>query len=365
MAYEHLSSIYPNSLSENRQKDGIVIVMPLYKDKKSPFWWMSYTLDGKRYRESTKTKNKRDAQLVLAKVLAERKPRAKGTVSILLDGLLKDYRINGKSLGWAQLVVETHLRPQFGSKKISAVTAEDLKDYIEFRLNAGVKNATINRELSLLRKSFNLADYSFPKIPKLAESLPRQGFLTDKEYENLCRNAPDHIVPIIIFAYSTGIRKGELLSLKWDQVDFEANVIRIDGRDTKNGESRTIPLSKQTAFMLRTMTVECDHVFTYRGKPIKNFDAAFKSAAKAAGLPNLLFHDLRRCFIRNMSRAGVPDSVAMKISGHKTRTVYDRYNIVSEADLHEAMRKREATLTGRETAVEGLLSGPLSQLFDD
>lgn len=337
--------------------------MALYKDPNSPFWWMSYSVNGKRHRESTKEKTKAAAQQVFAKRLTEGKSPVKGNIGFLLDGLLKDYKINGKSFEWCKIICNVHLRPFFGDKKITDLNKSLIADYIDSRRSKEISNSTINKELALLRRAYNLAEVDCPvKISKLQEAAPREGFISDEQYRKLVSNAPEHIRPIIVFAYKTGCRRGELFKLKWDHLDLNGGIIRL--YETKNGETRTIPLDQQLRDMFRHMKRESDWIFTYRGKPIKSIKGAFTTAIKLAGLDGITLHDLRRTAIRNFSRACVPDTVAMKISGHKTRSVYDRYNIVSEADLHEAMVKREKSSTNSEREVQGLLRGSLSDLLE-
>jgi len=156
----------------------------------------------------------------------------------------------------------------------------------------------------------------------------------------------------VTFAYHTGWRKGEILNLRWNQVDLKEKVIRLDPGSTKSGEGRLIALDGE---LLETMQGQlearkvvtipgqapslCPFVFHHDGKPIKDFRAALEGALGKTGLSGKIFHDFRRTAVRNMIRAGIPERVAMMISGHKTRSVFDRYYIVSEQDLKEAARK--------------------------
>lgn len=157
---------------------------------------------------------------------------------------------------------------------------------------------------------------------------------------------------MITFAYYTGCRKGEILGLRWSQVDLSERVVRLEPGETKNDDARTIPLVAELHEALKLLKETRDAyfarsqwVFSRAGEPILDFKGAWATACATAGLlgeqgePAKLFHDLRRTGVRNLVRAGVPERVAMMISGHKTRCVFDRYNIVSESDLKDAARR--------------------------
>jgi len=147
--------------------------------------------------------------------------------------------------------------------------------------------------------------------------------------------------------YYTGMRLGEILGLCWSNVSFIDGEIRLDPGSTKNDEPRTIPLAGELLEMLkieRQKWPATEFVFTRDSQRIGSFYKTWKSACKRAGLPELLFHDLRRTGVRNLVRAGVPERVAMAISGHKTRAVFERYNIVSGRDLRDAATKLETYL---------------------
>jgi integrase len=166
---------------------------------------------------------------------------------------------------------------------------------------------------------------------------------------------PEELRPVLTFAYNTGRRKGEILALQWTQVDLKERVVRLELGKTKNDEGRTIPLTSDLFEDLAMQKAirdqswpKCPWVFHRYGEQIKNFRGSWKNASKKAGLwtgdektgrPTKLFHDLRRTGVRNLVRAGVSETVAMRISGHKTRSIFDRYNITSEKDLKDAARR--------------------------
>ncbi|MCC6861662.1 MAG: tyrosine-type recombinase/integrase [Bryobacterales bacterium] len=337
---------------------------------------------GKRqYINETVHGNKKDAEGVLTKKMRDRDtgeltPRnVKHNVDGLLDDLLFDYKTNGKDYDWAELLVRKHLRPFFGPIPAGKLTTAHVQQYIEKRLAAGRANATINHELSLLRRALNLGRQATPPkvlraphIPKLAEDNVRKGFFERADYVKLRDALPDELKGVLTFAYFTGCRRGEILSLQWPQVDLLERVVRLEPGTTKNKEARIIPAPDelyQTLLIQRERTEAnypaCPWVFSRGGEKIRHFRKTWKSACREAGLwegdakkgkPTKLFHDLRRTGVRNLVRAGVPEKVAMLISGHRTRSVFERYNIISEDDLKEAMRRLGSYHEGRAKAQE-------------
>jgi integrase len=186
-----------------------------------------------------------------------------------------------------------------------------------------------------------------PAFPHLKEAAPRAGFVEESAYLKLATNATElWLRSLLACGYNFGFRNGELLKLKVGQVDLAARTIRLNAGETKSGDGRVIKMT-QDVFVLLTACVSGKkpdaYVFSRAdGKRVKDFRGAWANLCEKAGVPDLLFHDLRRSAVRNMERAGVPRSWATKISGHKTESVYRRYAIVSEADLADATRRIEA-----------------------
>ena len=272
--------------------------------------------------------------------------------------------------------------PYFRWRRAVAVSTEAIKKYVVFRRGSDqgtrpyrgqlkdVKqipikpacNATINRELALLKHGFYLGWKSTPRkvvsvphIPMLDEHNVRTGFFEHEEFLAMRTALPEYLRPVLTFAYYTGRRRGEILGLQGSQVDLTERVVWLEPGTTTNNEARNLPLTTElyeTLAMQRairdTKFPACPWVFfNESGGKVGRFQRSWRTACKAGGEPDRLFHDLRRSGVRNLIRAGVPESVAMRISGHKTRSVFERYNIVSERDLHEAARKLENYVAGR------------------
>ena len=338
----------------------------VYRRKDSPFLWIAYWRNGKQYQESAKTTDWDEANDLLkvkeAEIVQGQVPSAllkKVTFDELAKDFLTDYTINArKSLDRANLSVN-RLREYFGGWKVHSISTPSIRQYIERRLGAGACPASINRELAALKRMFNLGNQCtppkvpvVPHIPMLKENNVRTGFFEEGEYKALMAEAAEHIRPIIAFAYVTGWRKAEILGLKWNQVDLKERTVRLNPGMSKNDEGRVVFLAKGLLEVFKEMFTQrrlgCDYVFQHHGEPVRSFRGAWDGACARAKLGVRLFHDLRRTAVRNMVRSGVPERVAMMVSGHKTRSVFERYNIVSLKDLQDCadrMSDRYETVT--------------------
>lgn len=227
------------------------------------------------------------------------------------------------------------------------------------RLAEGKARATVNRETGLLKQAFNLARRQerlsrMPYTPMLREDNVRQGFFEADEFQAVIQNLPNHLADVAAFGYLVGWRKGEICGLTWEMVDRQAREIRLP--TSKNGRGRVLPLDGELWALVEkrfsARQVELPNgstrlsrlVFHKGGNSVGDFRKAWATACKKAGVPGKLFHDLRRTAIRNMVRAGIPERVAMEISGHRTRAVFDRYNIVSNEDKRRALLQTQAHL---------------------
>jgi integrase len=291
------------------------------------------------------------------------------TVQNLLDDLLLDYRVSKFStVDDCESRVRLHLSPAFGRMRATRLRNTHCQRYIAARREEKASDATVANELGLLRRCFNLAVENgklsvapFIGLPA-GYDVPRQGFLEPAQFRALMSHMPEHLGPLVCLAFFTGMRRGELLSLKWSQVDLVEGTIRLAATDTKTRTARTIPVAAEPLAMLRVSKVlrdqrdpTCDAVFYRTRRPnvdghggplaaLGDFRRDWTDACEKAGLPELIFHDLRRSGVRQLIRSGVDEHTAMAISGHKTRSVFQRYNIVSLDDLRAATRKLDAHL---------------------
>jgi integrase len=335
--------------------------------KRGKIWWVQICVDGLVIRQSSKSEKYADAKRLRDKLLGQRERGELGghNARLSVDGLLNHFvkalavRVRPDTLKIQSLVIDANLRPFFGNMKGDKITTDILLKYRQHRADEGRSPSTANRELSLLRNCLRTAAHSTPPLLPLTaiprfpitneDGCARQGFLEDVAFDRLIAELPGYLVPLTTVAYNTGIRKGELLKMGWDQVDLDGDVLLLYRGETKSGKPRTLPmLGDMRAVLLRAREdrdanfPDCDRLFHRLGEPIKDFRGAWESACERAGVADLNFHDLRRSGARNLSRAGIPETVIMKITGHRTRSMFDTYNVTSEEDLAEAAVKLKA-----------------------
>jgi integrase len=382
--------------------------------KRGQVWWIRYYRNGCRYEESSGS-TKRKAAIDLLKLREGDVARGVPVTSRIArfrfddaaEDVLNDYRTNGKrSLDECERRIKKHLRPFFEGRRMTSISTADIRSYIASRQAAttmvrgaytitrkdgsvvqvpertrainGASNGEINRELTILRRMFNLAIQAGkilhkPHVPLLREDNTRVGFFEPDQFSALYQHLPAALQPVLEFAYITGWRiASEILPLQWRQVDFDAGEIRLDAGSTKNREGRVFPMTDDLRALLKSQYEAhlqlkragelCPWVFfrmvaERRGgpthpKPILAFTKAWKASCLAAGYPGRIPHDLRRTAVRNMVRRGVPERVAMKLTGHKTRSIFERYNIVSDGDLRTAAEQLSG-LTGTKQGQSG------------
>jgi integrase len=349
----------------------------IYRRKGSKNYWIRYYKNGRAFSESTKSTKlevaKRLLRLREGEISQGKLPGLcfeRVRFEELVEDYLSDYRINKKkTLAHAERYAQI-LQEAFGGMKVPDITTTRIKAFIEKRMGDGMANASINRELSALKRMFSLAVKTTPPkasmvpyIPMLKEDNVRKGFFEHGKYLALRNALPDYLKPLLTFGYLTGWRWGEMVGIRWNQVNLKDGIVRLEPGETKNGKGRTLFLEPELLDLLkdlhRNRRLDCQLVFHRSGKKIGDIRKSWMNACDEVGIPGMLFHDLRRSGVRNMVRAGIPETVAMAISGHKTRAVFDRYNITSDDDLKEAARKRQAFIEAQDKQVHFRYSGPI------
>jgi integrase len=334
-----------------RKPDGAVVEQAV--------WWVKYYRNGVPIRESAKTDSweeanrflkRRNGEVVTGRLTGSGPERVR--MRTVLEAVADDYKENRrKSLRDVQIRLEKHLIPALGEVRAADFGTWHIKQYIARRRSEEAHNSTINREFAIVSRGFHLALAGdppvvsrVPHIPKLPEDNVREGFLDLDGFRRLLSELPVHLRPLFVVGYQTGVRSGELKKIQWPQEDWKASQIFDSRRTTKNGMRTPCRSTATLGAWLEMAKAERDAKFAAcpwvffddSGKQIGTFRKAWASACRRAGVPGLLFHDLRRSAAMNMDRAGVPRRVIMQITGHKTEAMFLRYRIVNSRDLSDA-----------------------------
>lgn len=360
----------------------------LYRPDGRLVWMMQYFHNGRRKRETTGEREwakandvMKNREAAVANGAPVDEPVGRITWETAADDLCADYTNNNKkSYDEVERRLRLHLTPYFERRRMASITASTIRAYVAKRktdtidTQAGsrpVSNAEINRELDVIKRMFTLAVQAGklltkPHIAKLDEHNVRTGFFEADQFEAVCKRLAPELAAVVRFAYCTGWRiDSEVITLEWPQVDFDARLgpgqsvagtVRLYPSQTKTKEGRVLALTAELRALLLKRAAARDRlkkagqieprvffrmVADERGgvkkpKPIKRFNKAWANATTTAGCPGRIPHDLRRTAVRNFVRTGIPERIAMKMTGHKTRSVFERYNIVSDGDLVSA-----------------------------
>ncbi len=353
----------------------------LYKQKSSCNWWAKYYVNGKAVRESTGTDKESQAR----RFMKEREGRVAAGQPILprvdrirYEEIARDLRQYYQTTGVRNpKEAETrlkHLDRFFAGVRIASINPATVTTYVLKRQEQGAENGTINRELSTLSRMLRLAYESgkllrVPPIKKLKENGPREGFFEGEQYKGVRRHLALDLQVACDIAYTYGWRtQDEVLTLELRQLDLHSGTLRLEPGSTKNDEGRLVYLTPELKVILaaqvervKALERKTGRIIPYlfphlsgrfQGQRRRDFRKAWATACRKAGYPGMLRHDFRRTAVRNMVNVGVPERVAMKITGHKSRSVFDRYHIVSPADLKEASRKLTGIFSGIPGGVE-------------
>ena len=238
-----------------------------------------------------------------------------------------------------------------------------------------ISNGSINRELAALKRMFFAGCASGQAFletlyPDARENNARQGFLDHGDFKAVRERLSAHLRDPVTFLYRSGWRVSEMRAWEWRDVDLPGRLVRLRPEVSKNKNGRPLPLDGelleivQRAF--RDRRLDCEYVFQRKGRRIGDFKKAWRTACLMSGHPSLLVHDFRRTTVRNLTRARVPEKIAMTMTGHKTRSIFDRYNIVDERDLTQAADQLNSYLIERsqEPSVIPMRKNGLTEKFD-
>ena len=280
----------------------------------------------------------------------------------LIDAYLQDYQVRQFRSHSTARGRTAHLVAFFGrDARAATLTTYQIRQYQLTRRAAGAATGTINRETSALHRMGTLAVHwgwldTVPGFPdRLRENPPRQGFFEHPEYLAVRAHLPAPWQDILDVAYYSGWRKNEILGLTWEEIDMAGGVIRLSPARSKTLVGRMLPISQPIAEALARRRARRDPdnplVFHRDGIAVRRWRTAWRTACQAASVPTRFLHDCRRTAARNLIRANVPERVAMLLTGHKSRAIFDRYNIIHEQELLDAGDQLVAYLAQQAQAV--------------
>lgn len=321
-------------------------------------YWIAYCRRGKAFRESAKTTNEKEAHKLLKRRLEETKrPVYVGPsenrlgIEDLEKKVLADYEQNKRRSEKTVQFCFKPLKAFFAFDRLIDIAPKRIEQYQTARLADKAARATINRECAYLRRGFKLLleanEISYvPKIKLLEGENIREGFLNIPDFEAAAAKIKnDDTRDIVQFLYASAWRSSEAATLEWSKVDLHDWVIRLARKNSKNKKPRTLVLVGDLKDIIERRLAkrlpDCPFVFHRNGKPVKSFRRAYKSACEKAGLTGSVPHDMRRSGIRNLRRAGNDEHDCMEISGHKTRAVFDRYDIIDEEDKRRSLERQQ------------------------
>jgi integrase len=245
-----------------------------------------------------------------------------------------------------------------GVREAMKLGRSDVETYRAKRLEENTRRgkapskATLNREVALLKRMFSYAvecevlpHSPIAHVPMLEEDNVRQRTLTESEMGSIVAKAGPQLGPMFLTYYDTGMRKTELRLLQRSRLDLEAKAIRLRPEDTKTGRARVVPLTERVVDAIRSLPAQPDAEYVFvnpeTGQPWNDPHKLFKKICASVGIRGVWLHDTRRSFSTNARRRGSSESEVMKVTGHTTRSTFDRYNIVDEEDARAVIRRLE------------------------
>ena len=328
--------------------------------KRGKYYWLDYTSKGKRIRRSLGVTDRKSAKELAAIYVEQIRKGEFGVIDdkpILFEDAVKEYLEYYKNhVSPTTFKSESEranlLINYFKGKFLHEITSRMIERYINERL-LKVKPSTVNREIAFLKglyRKFNewkyIAHNPMKSIKMLKEPPGVIRYLDEEELIALKRaleKAPIYFRALVIVALNTGMRKGELMALKWRDVDFKNRI--IIATKTKNNERRIIPMNDEVYHALLQLGrhIRSEYIFVNpkTGKPYVDLKNSWKKLMKEAGIENFRFHDLRHTFASYLAMSGVSPLVIQELLGHKTLTMTKRYSHLSRKHLEDAVKKMQ------------------------
>ena len=313
--------------------------------KRGNVWWMNLIFQGQRIRRSTGTMNRALAESIMAKVKVQliegqyfdRLEEKTRTFGELMDRYEREHLMKLASRQTGEFFVK-RFRAFFGGRTLAEITPKLIVDYKRTRYAGGVKAASINRELTCLRKAFSLAKREWEwcrenpvsRVSFEKGANKRDRWLTEDEEARLLAACPSWLRELVVFALHTGMRLGEILELTWNGVDLFRKTVTVFR--SKNGERRTVPLN-HTVMALLLEKVRVRHLNTSLVFPSRagtqldpnHLRRALRPAMTEAGVVDCHFHDLRHTFATRLVQSGVDLYKVQRLLGHKSPMMTQRY----------------------------------------
>jgi integrase len=358
--------------------------------KKGSSWWIDFYHQGKRIRRKVGP-SKKVAEMALADVQVK---KAKNDFlgvcepkKILFKNFVAEYleysRVNKARSSYErdETVIRAHLVPVWGDYHISRITSKMIEDYKLKRLES-VAPATLNREMNTIKGLFGkaveweyLRESPAKPVKWLKTSRGSIRFLSREEADmflQACKNCQNsHFHSIVLVALHTGMRRGEILRLQWQDVDFRRgriNVVSREGAHTKNYDSRSVPMSRTVTAVLKRHPRHLHSAYVFcnaKGEPFKDVDTSFANALQKSGIPHFRFHDLRHTFASWLVMKGVDIRTVQELLGHKDLRMTMRYAHLApdhmrraveilDGGVEEAARNHEKILDGHYLDTKGV-----------
>lgn len=342
-------------------------------DARARNWYVEFSFNGKRIRKKARgARTKSEAKAYLRNIERETDrdeytpgKRKEALFEVFAESYLKWAETN--KLSWKRdRIFLSHLVPFFRGKTMNGITPLLIEDYKRKRKEK-VSGSTVNRELACLKHMFNMAmdegmarENPVRKVRFFREQGRKERILTDREKEELMKKCEGYLKAAVIVALNTGMRRGEILGLRWSRVDFTRNVITVER--TKSGKPRRVPMNSLAESTLRSMRENREngeYVFWNRktGKAMKNVKKSFRKACERAAIANLRFHDLRHTFATELAEKGVDIATVCELLGHSSIVLTKRYSHPSPKHKREAV---EILVGAGRRETSGMLPGLLT-----